>query len=588
MEVSDTCGEPSDPADSGENPSGTCGSTLKLGRSSDHPDPSEQEYREAIRYNPDDANAHFNLGLLLAKRGALDLEEAEEQYREAIRYKPNDANAHFALGLLFAKRGALEEAEEQYRQAVRYNPDDSNAHFNLGLLLAKRGVLAENPYKGDRDLAQAAEQYREAIRCNPNDANAHFDLGLVLYELSDLEAAVHECRKAFRCSPDHARDYHDLRLQLAEYVDLRQAGIAIRIAFNEAASRRFGAPPRAFGIPPAPDPDKPHLYSVWYATNRELIDPCATERIYGSSRSDPDVVYYGVCTVSIPKFHKIGSTGSSWWKRLLAFHDDRLKVQCHKVLNEVDYWETIQDKLGCWEQRGRIALVYIHGYNVSFEGAAVRAAQLGVDLQIPLTAFYSWPSMGAVAGYAADAASIEASEHLITEFLIRFTEQSGAESVHLIAHSMGNRAVLRSLQAIAQKAAMSSKIPFGQIFLAAPDVDAGAFRNLAKACGAVAQHTTLYVSSKDQALAGSGALHYYPRAGHVPPITVVPGIDTVEISDVDVSLMGHGYFAEVRDLLEDIYVLISEGTPPPRDGLVPTQAPDGKQYWRMGNDLIQS
>jgi esterase/lipase superfamily enzyme len=104
---------------------------------------------------------------------------------------------------------------------------------------------------------------------------------------------------------------------------------------------------------------------------------------------------------------------------------------------------------------------------------------------------------------------------------------------------------------------------------------------LAKACGAVAQNTTLYVSLKDQALAGSGALHCYPRTGHVPPVTVVPGIDTIEVSEVDVSLLGHGYFAEVRDLLHDIYVLISDGKPPPRFGLVPTQAPDGKQYWRI-------
>jgi esterase/lipase superfamily enzyme/tetratricopeptide (TPR) repeat protein len=568
---------------------GACGSYAKLDRSSMSPDPSEQECREALRCNPSDADAHFNLGLLLVKRGALDLEEAENQYREAIRCNPDDANAHFNLGLLFAGCGALEEAEKRYREAIRCNPDDANAHFTLALLLARRAALPGNLVGGERDLLQAEKHYREAIRCSPNDADAHFDLGLVLYELSPfeawlshLEAAVHECSKAFRCSADHAKDYHNLRFQLAEYVDPRQVGLAFLSAFNHAASKRFGVSPRAFGTLPTPDPHKPHLYSVWYATNRELIDPSATDRIYGSSRSERDVVYYGFCTVSIPKFHEIGSTGSSWWKRLLTFHDDRLKVQYHSVLNEVDYWEKIQGKLGCLEQKERMALVYIHGYNVTFEGAAIRAAQLGVDLQIPLTAFYSWPSMGAVSGYAADVASIEASEDLITEFLIRFIEQSGAESVHLIAHSMGNRAVLRSLQTIAQRAAISSKIPFGQIFFAAPDVDAGVFRNLAKICGTVAQHTTLYVSSKDQALAGSGALHYHPRAGHVPPVTVVPGIDTIEVSNVDLSLLGHGYFGEVRELLQDIYVLISDGKPPPRFGLVSTQAPDGNQYWRIG------
>jgi Alpha/beta hydrolase of unknown function (DUF900) len=54
--------------------------------------------------------------------------------------------------------------------------------------------------------------------------------------------------------------------------------------------------------------------------------------------------------------------------------------------------------------------------NVSFEGAAIRAAQLGVDLQVPLTAFFSWPSRATVVGYTADEAS-----SLIADFPINFT-----------------------------------------------------------------------------------------------------------------------------------------------------------------------
>ena len=147
---------------------------------------------------------------------------------------------------------------------------------------------------------------------------------------------------------------------------------------------------------------------------------------------------------------------------------------------------------------------------------------------------------------------------------------------------MGNRALLRSLQAIAKQAASSSKVPFGQNVLAAPDVDTGVFRNLAKAYSAIAQRTTLYVSTKDQALATSGALHNYPRAGFAPPITIIPGIDTIEVSEIDISLLGHGYFAAARDLLQDIYAQIWEGKSPPRFGLLSAQTPDGQRYWRIG------
>ena len=38
------------------------------------------------------------------------------------------------------------------------------------------------------------------------------------------------------------------------------------------------------------------------------------------------------------------------------------------------------------------ALLYLHGYNTSFEEAAIRAAQIGFDLKVPgATAFFSWP-----------------------------------------------------------------------------------------------------------------------------------------------------------------------------------------------------
>ena len=69
--------------------------------------------------------------------------------------------------------------------------------------------------------------------------------------------------------------------------------------------------------------------------------------------------------------------------------------------------------------------IFLHGYNVSFEEAALRAAQIGFDLSIRgAMAFFSWPSQGDLAGYSADEASIEASEFVIMEFLENFVTVS--------------------------------------------------------------------------------------------------------------------------------------------------------------------
>jgi esterase/lipase superfamily enzyme len=226
------------------------------------------------------------------------------------------------------------------------------------------------------------------------------------------------------------------------------------------------------------------------------------------------------------------------------------------------------------------AAITRRGY-YDFNEAAVRAAQIGVDLQIPgIMAFYSWPSLGTIIGYPADEATIEASERFITEFLMRFVNDSGARRIHIIAHSMGNRGLLRAFQRIADRVDQSRGAPFDQIVLAAPDIDARVFRNLAHLYSKVAKKTTLYVSSKDRALASSGLLHgHYPRAGFAPPVTVVPGLDTIEVTNIDLTLLGHGYFSDARDILHDINNLIVNGIPPIRRmGLRRIPSPSG-DYW---------
>ena len=92
-----------------------------------------------------------------------------------------------------------------------------------------------------------------------------------------------------------------------------------------------------------------------------------------------------------------------------------------------------------------------------------------------MTAFYSWPSKGRLLGYHADEDSIQDSEEHIVDFLTRFVKSAQADRVHIIAHSMGNRGLLRSIDKIAATFQGQTK-PFGQIFLAAPDVAPTTFK----------------------------------------------------------------------------------------------------------------
>ncbi|MCP4709426.1 MAG: alpha/beta hydrolase, partial [Planctomycetes bacterium] len=182
----------------------------------------------------------------------------------------------------------------------------------------------------------------------------------------------------------------------------------------------------------------------------------------------------------------------------------------------------------------REALVFIHGYNVTFKEAAIRAAQIGFDLKIPgLTAFFSWPSKGGVEDYPGDTATIGASEDYITQFLIDIADVPEVERVHIIAHSMGNRALLQAMKDITYRAAAATKKRFGQIIMAAPDVDADKFKTVVQAHQQLAERTTLYASTRDKALWLSGNIYDFTRAGFSPPITIVDGLDTVEVLGSD-------------------------------------------------------
>ena len=323
------------------------------------------------------------------------------------------------------------------------------------------------------------------------------------------------------------------------------------------------------------------VYPVWFGTNRK---PAARGDGFTGERHDR--VTRGRVEVFVPEAHRFGETGTPFWQRLLRFdlRDDRLRIQHVTRRERDDFYADIQQTLEAARANGEPAhaLFYLHGYNVTFEDAAIRAAQIGYDLKVPGgTAFFSWPSRGNVAAYPADEASIEASERAITDFLVEFTASCGAERVHVIAHSMGNRGLLRALQRIAANAETRGKLRFGQIFLAAPDVDRDLFLDLARFYPEHAERTTLYASDGDLPVHLSSKLHDAPRAGYFKPYTVAPGVDTVAVPDFDVDLLGHSYFAQAEALLHDIYDLLRHNQAPAQRQRIAAAFDAGTAFWKI-------
>jgi esterase/lipase superfamily enzyme len=318
-------------------------------------------------------------------------------------------------------------------------------------------------------------------------------------------------------------------------------------------------------------------YPVFFATNRKPDGAGG----FGGERADQTTL--GKAIVHIPKAHRFGQTGSGFWKRLWR-GDDRLRLKQTNTLGLDPFYESVRAEVEAARAAGEPpqALVFIHGYNVSFENAAIRAAQIGYDLKIPgATAFFSWASRGAPTAYPADEATIEASERAIADFLVEFGQRCGAEKVHVIAHSMGNRGLLRALQRIAADATMRGKVRFNQMILAAPDVDRALFLDLAAHYGENAERVTLYASRADIAVHLSAGLHGAPRAGYFEPYTVAAGIDTIAVPKFNVDLLGHSYFAQAGALLHDIFDLMRRGEAPKLRQRIDPVRESGLNFWRL-------
>ena len=320
---------------------------------------------------------------------------------------------------------------------------------------------------------------------------------------------------------------------------------------------------------------------VFYATDRRPTGRSEPARFYSGERGADEPLSLGVCEVSVPHDHRMGYLEKpSIWK--LQIRQDPEK---HVVLLSVkpeardDFLRDLSATVGA--SQGKEAFVFIHGYNVKFEDAARRTAQLWFDLKFDGAAIlYSWPSKGSVSEYFADEAAVEWTTPHLKKFLEEIVANSQASTVHLIAHSMGNRPLTAALKAIATDARPSPRPQFRQMVLTAPDIDAGVFRQLAQEIQKTAERVTLYASSVDKALAASRKIHKYRRAGESgAKITVVRGVDTIDVSAVDTGLLGHSYFGEKRSVIADMYYLLKDGKPPAqRSGLKQQKLQDGV-YW---------
>lgn len=302
-------------------------------------------------------------------------------------------------------------------------------------------------------------------------------------------------------------------------------------------------------------------YSVLYGTNRKY--EIELNKIDYKNTRDNNL-HIGTSDISIPLSHKKGDLERPDWFGSLFFDESPEKhftILKTELFDKIKFINILQEKIGNSDQKD--ILLFIHGFNVDFKEAMLRTAQLGYDLNFKggVTVF-SWPSDGSVSGYLADTDTARLSAKYLCDFIKILLSPTGVKNLHIIAHSMGNVVLTDALIQLKYEGLFPNAL-INQIILAAPDLDKDIFIN--RIMPEINRNfgLTLYASDKDKALISSKQIRKgFTRLGEGGDnIVLVDGLDTVDASRIDTSLLGHGYFADTQPLLNDIHMTLS-GLPP--------------------------
>ena len=300
---------------------------------------------------------------------------------------------------------------------------------------------------------------------------------------------------------------------------------------------------------------------VLYATDRDGPDGGGA---YAYDRAA--ALSFGRVVVSIPVRHVRTKVEKKRWGRaeigrnFVAFPPERLDAD--EFLDAAHAWCATEVKSGD-------AVIFIHGFNASFEKAVFRTAQVWYDMDIDaLPVMFSWPSRGRLGGYLGDRNDAEwAVADLIRLIEMLHDERSGVNRLHIVAHSTGTWIAARALHDLglrrdsAGTAAGNEPAPIDQLVLAAPDIDAQVLTRMLPTIGRAARQTTCYINHKDKALAFSAALTGHERAGRRMPDGPLPPRTQVVDASRETSFWGlsHAYYGKTNPLLDDLAGVLRTG-----------------------------
>ena len=313
------------------------------------------------------------------------------------------------------------------------------------------------------------------------------------------------------------------------------------------------------------EPNPPHVHPacgeqradhaivrLLFATDRSVTGGQDAIALFGLDRSQD--LRLGGCDVTIPREHGCGRLETPILRPPRPDRDVALTGV--RNLQRAEFLAALRTRVA--QSPSRQVFVFIHGFANTFESAARRAAQIAHDLSLEgVPIVYSWPTQGSLLSYLVDAENAEWSAVHLSEFLDLLAHESGAQRIHLMAHSMGTQVLARGMREYAAEYRRGDRPEFDQIVLAASDMDTEIFqRDYLRHLVRCSRRVTIYVSGADWALGGSHRLHKYARLGQLcdqsTGVDAPSRVEIIDATDCDRGLIGHIYYGESPTILADL------------------------------------
>jgi esterase/lipase superfamily enzyme len=214
-------------------------------------------------------------------------------------------------------------------------------------------------------------------------------------------------------------------------------------------------------------PERPRPVQVFIASTRK-------GETGEAARGQVPEARYALATMTVPSGHHAGSIEEPLWGRANGRNDIALAGE--RELDPEEFRAELASHISGRVGVNRDVLVFVHGFNTSFEEARLRATQIAADTHFGgVMVLFTWPSKSDVFGYVSDKDSATASRDALQGLFHELGETPGVGKVHILAHSMGGWLSMEALRASAIAGDKGLAGHLGQVILASPDIDMTVF-----------------------------------------------------------------------------------------------------------------